>query len=238
MRASRRPAGAIGGRWPVHPAPASTLRLRARSAGRGVFRRVECLDNAGCGLTADSGDGADCRFEDCRFLGVGELVASGRPSRRATELRALPVRWADGEPLRRGRSGRRPRLHRLRAHPGRRAFARRCGLPARQRLHFRQGRALAGRPDRSGRDARLQLRRAARTGCAGRTRKHQRTGAGDLLCERRVRGRGGDRFSGRRLGPGRAGGDRGRRSRRVTSPARCFRGQVASGGDLRGRATR
>jgi hypothetical protein len=60
------------GRGPVSTAPGAGVDIEAEGAPIRRLRFDRCVfeDNAGCGLVADSGDSADARFADCRFVGT------------------------------------------------------------------------------------------------------------------------------------------------------------------------
>lgn len=61
------------GRAGIESAPAAGFDIEAEGdkTNRGHrFSDCEFIDNAGNGMVADSGDSADCRFTDCRFVGT------------------------------------------------------------------------------------------------------------------------------------------------------------------------
>lgn len=60
------------GRGPLATPPGAGFDIEAESAPIRRLRFDRCVfeDNAGCGLVADSGDSADVRFADCRFIGT------------------------------------------------------------------------------------------------------------------------------------------------------------------------
>ncbi len=60
------------GRRAFQSAPGAGVDIEAEDSvcRDGVFRRCEFVNNAGCGLVADSGDGGYTRFEDCTFWGT------------------------------------------------------------------------------------------------------------------------------------------------------------------------
>jgi len=59
-------------RGPIQSAPGSGLDIEAEHPPIRDLNFVRCkfVDNRGCGLVADSGDSADARFTDCRFVGT------------------------------------------------------------------------------------------------------------------------------------------------------------------------
>ena len=60
------------GRGPVASPPGAGFDIEAETAAiRDLrFSRCEFSDNVGCGMVADSGDSANVRFDDCRFVGT------------------------------------------------------------------------------------------------------------------------------------------------------------------------
>ena len=60
------------GHGPVSTPPGAGFDIEAESAPIRSLRFERCVfeDNSGCGLVADSGDSADVRFADCRFVGT------------------------------------------------------------------------------------------------------------------------------------------------------------------------
>lgn len=60
------------GRGPIYSAPGAGFDIEAESMSIRRLRLDRCafVDNAGCGMVADSGDSADVVFNDCRFVGT------------------------------------------------------------------------------------------------------------------------------------------------------------------------
>jgi len=61
------------GKATIHSAPGAGVDIEAEGHRRIrdlTFTRCSFVDNSGAGVTANSGDGADARFTDCRFVGT------------------------------------------------------------------------------------------------------------------------------------------------------------------------
>lgn len=95
------------GRGGLASPPCAGVDIEAEGTGviRNVaFKNCEFSDNVGCGLVADSGDSADLRFADCRFIGTTNWSAwPSKPDMRfagCTFVGAVAHAFGDTDPAR------------------------------------------------------------------------------------------------------------------------------------------
>lgn len=97
------------GRGPIHSAPGAGVDIEAEHPPIRdlTFTRCRFVDNAGCGMVADSGDSADAHFTDCLFVGTTSWSAwPKKPGFRfggCTFVGSLVHVFADSDPGRTAR---------------------------------------------------------------------------------------------------------------------------------------
>ncbi|MEO7278145.1 MAG: right-handed parallel beta-helix repeat-containing protein [Sphingomicrobium sp.] len=95
------------GRGAIHSAPGAGVDIEAegrRTIRDLSFTRCKFVDNAGCGVVADSGDSDGARFTDCTFVGTTSWSAWPRKPRfsfaNCTFVGAVAHAFADPDPSR------------------------------------------------------------------------------------------------------------------------------------------